>query len=541
MTKINIKSSQDKYNNYIVEILKERDCELSSEICKSLNKKFGLSDDNARQVLKRTVQSQVIKSSSPTTFGKGQFAYSISGNLKINAVIRISKNNRPPLYRLLKQMQLNDGIISFYEGIKISVGVIERSSSKVSSFDELLKICLDLDFAYRYKDNNNIDYLVLKQKGKVLDEKAQSTLASQHYQKMVLDCTLLPDILVWLQKVNILASGPIYRNKTTPGIGCIHNKLVWDAYGYTKTTGINIRQATTGNEGDKGTLVVLDVILSTEYTEIFLNGFYERIQININSTKGGQRKVFPIIIFNSINAIVRNKIKKLGFLAFDLSAIFGSKITEVINKTNMLPQLLSSPETLAKEVSQILKSIENAGQLDALSALRGTLFEFLMYPLIKNRFPDSIIDRGRTLTVTNEIEGKNVKEYYEYDFIIHNNQPKEIVIVELKGYHSGFRINVGPYDKKSTLKWFFNTTLPFARKFYKKERADYPVKGVYITTAYYADDCDEIINKLKESIKLRPSSLDITYDRDQLLELLTTFEMKNEIKTIERFFIKDEN
>src|SRR5690606_17886329 len=125
---------------------------------------------------------------------------------------------------------------------------------------------------------------------------------------------------------------------------------------------------------------------------------------------------------------------------FDLSAIFGSKITEVVSKTKMLPQLLTSPEHLAKEVNQILKSIENAGQLDALSALRGTLFEFLMYPLIKNRFPDATIDRGRTLSVTKEINGTKKKEYYEYDFIIHNNTPKEIVIVELKGYHSDFKI-----------------------------------------------------------------------------------------------------
>lgn len=418
-----MESNQDKYNEYIVKILKERDCDLSTVICKSLTKKFGITDDNARQVLKRAVHSKLIKSSSPISFGKGQFAYSISGKLKFNAVIRISKNNRPPLYRLLNQMQLNGGIISFYEGIKITTGVIEPSSTKVSSFDELVEICIELDFAYRYKDVNNVDYLILKQRGKVLEDEVQYAVASQHYQKMVLDCTLLPDILVWLQKTNILSQGPIYRNKSTPGIGCIHNKLVWDAYGYTKVTGINLRQTQIEGETntDKGTLVVLDVILSTEYTETYLDAFYERIQININSTKGSRRKVIPIVIFNSINNFVRNKIKKLGFLAFDLSAIFGSKITEVVSKTKMLPQLLTSPEHLAKEVIQILKSIENAGQLDALSALRGTLFEFLMYPLIKNRFPDATIDRGRTLSIKREIEGKEQKEYYEYDFIIYNN------------------------------------------------------------------------------------------------------------------------
>src|SRR5690606_27975691 len=140
--KINMESNQEKYNSYIVKILNEGDCELSSVICKSLCKKFGITDSNARQVLKRAVQSKLIKSSNPISFGKGQFAYSISGTLKISAVIRISKNSRPPLYRLLKQMQLNGGIISFYEGIKATTGVVEPSSTKVSNFDELLKICL---------------------------------------------------------------------------------------------------------------------------------------------------------------------------------------------------------------------------------------------------------------------------------------------------------------------------------------------------------------------------------------------------------------
>lgn len=533
--------NQEKYNQYIVQLLRNKDCEVGSVLCKNLCRQFDLTEENARQILNRAVKSNVVKSSSPISFGKGQFAYSLSGNMKLTDVLMISKKNRPPLYRLLWQMWLNEGIISYFEGIKATSSLVERSSTKVSSFDELLSICVDLDLAYKHKDINNVDYLILKVNGQKLEREAEYAKVSQHYQKMVIDCTLLPDIVVWLQNVNIMASGPIYRNKVTPGIGCVHNKLVWDAYGYTKATGFNPRLNSGDGDVDKGTLVVLDVVLSTEYTDAFLDAFYERIQININSTKGPRRKVLPIVIFNSISTVVKNKMKKMGFLAFDLAAIFGSKITEVVSKTKMLPQMLTSPERLASEVSDILKGIENSGQMDALSALRGTLFEFLMYPIIRNRFGGATIDRGRTLSLVRVEDDKEHKEYYEYDYIIHNNTPKEIVIVEVKGYHNGYRIKLGPYDKKNTLKWFFNKTLPFAREFYKKQGIDYPVKGVYITSAYFDEDCNEHIEKIKSVSKSRPSGLDNIYNRDELLQLLEEFDMKNEINTINRFYVKDED
>lgn len=532
--------NQEKYNQYIVQFLQKNDCEVGSVLCKNLSQHFGLTEENARKVLNRAATSRVVKSSSPITFGKGQFAYSLSGNMKLSDVLSISKKNRPPLYRLLWQMWLNEGIISYFEGIKATSSLVERSSTKVSSFDELLSICVDLDLAYKFKDVNNVDYLILKVNGQKLEDEAQYAKVSQHYQKMVIDCTLLPDIVVWLQKVNIMATGPIYRNKVTPGIGCVHNKLVWDAYGYTKATGFNPRVNSVEGDVEKGTLVVLDVVLSTEYTEAFLDAFYERIQININSTKGPRRKVLPIVIFNSVSILVKNKMKKMGFLAFDLAAIFGSKITDVVSKTKMLPQLLTSPDRLAGEVSDILTGIDNAGQLDALSALRGTLFEFLMYPIIRNRFGDASIDRGRTLSLMRVEDEKECKEYYEYDYIIHNNTPKEIVIVEVKGYHNEYRINLGPYDKKNTLKWFFNKTLPFAREFYKKQGIDYPVKGVYITSAYFDENCNESIERIKSVPKSRPSGLDNVYNRDQLLELLEQFDMQNEIKTIKRFYVKED-
>ena len=63
-----------------------------------------------------------------------------------------------------------------------------------------------------------------------------------------------------------------------------------------KTTGINPSLAKDSNIPEKQTLVVLDVLISRDYQQIDLDGFLNRIRINLNSVSKGKRKVVPIIV-----------------------------------------------------------------------------------------------------------------------------------------------------------------------------------------------------------------------------------------------------
>ncbi|MBE0392183.1 hypothetical protein [Flavobacterium sp. PL002] len=532
-------SLQDKYNSFLNEVLKERLFESAINLNQLLVDTFTVSADNARQIVKRAVSQKTIKSSSPYTFGKKQYIY-IYNEYELDklSIKTITEKTRPPIFRLLELMDQNNGIISYYEGLKITASPLENSSTKVSSLDDILNLLMKLDLVYQKRDNNNVVYILYKHNKETLSESIEEFSMASHYSKMVIDCSVLPDILRWLGKSNLIGnSNAIYRNKKTPAIGAKHNNLVWDAFAYTRATGINLILGSKADTIEKQTLVVLDVVLSSEYSQIHLDAFYSRIQINRNSVEGDERKILPIIIYQSCPEHTINKISKLGIITFDISAIFGTRIYDILNKTQELSGFFKETKQIDRTIESILKTISSAGQDDALKELRGTLFEFLMFPLLSSIYPLASIDRAKTLTRLND-NGK--KESYEYDYIIQSSNPPEIVFVELKGYNSGATIPLGDSETKASLKWFFKKTLPFAIKEFQttieKGRA---AKAVYITTASFWDDGKEFLTKMDKS-KFKSVLINTGYDRDTLLKLLKERGFENEIRIIKKFYTREE-
>lgn len=537
VTKSNLKSAQEKYNLFLGGYLKQQLFDSGINLNQKLVDKFNISPDNARQILRRAVSQKAIKSSAPYTFGKKQYVYIFNDSILDKKIIKsISEKNRPPIFRLLEVMDTNGGIISYYEGLKITASPLEESSTKVSTLDDILNLLYKLDIVYTKRDLNNVIYIIYKN-NQELSEINENSMMSYHYSKMIMDCSVIPDILRWLGKTNlIINTNVIYRNKKTPAIGAKHNNLVWDAIAYTKTTGINPTLSSIANSSEKQTLVVLDVVLSNEYSQIQLDAFYNRIQINRNSVLGKERKVLPIIIYKSSSDLISNKIRKLGFLAFEISDIFGKRIYDILDKTQELSRIYRDSDRVDNTIKNILNSISKAGQNDALKELRGTLFEFLIYPLLSNIYSNASIQRGKTISRINK-DGD--KEGYEYDYIINSSNPPEIIIVELKGYHSGATIPLGNYKTKSSLRWFFNKTLPFAAKQYNSEiEQGKTIKGVYITSANFWDDGRVFLENINKS-KFKSLLLNVGYERNTLIDLLRERGFKNEIKIIEKYYLSE--
>jgi hypothetical protein len=393
---------------------------------------------------------------------------------------------------------------------------------------------MKLDIAYKVKDQNGVVYILYKLFKEKRTTPDEEILMANHFVNMVTDCTVLPDIIRWLGNSNLIDNkNVVYRNKKIPHIGAKHNNLVWDAFAYTRATGINSILGAKADTINKQTLVVLDVVLANDYSSIHLDAFLARIQINRNSVIEESRKILPVVIYKTCSSQTLNTIKKNGIIAFDVSAIFGAKIYEVLNGMRELSSLLNVGQNVDQTIGEILKSISDAGQEDALKELRGTLFEFLMYPLLKTIYPNASIERGKTLTMLDK-EGN--KENYEYDYIIESSNPPEIVFVELKGYNSGATINLGDSNKHSTLRWFFRRTLPFAEKYYKEaiERGK-EAKAVFITSANFFEDGKEFIATMNNG-KYKSTELDTGYERQGLLDLLKKYRFEAEIRILKKFY-----
>jgi hypothetical protein len=525
---------QEKYNKFLADLLEQKLFESAMEIHASLITAFSVTPENARKIVGRAVTQKAIKSSDPYTFGKGQYVYICNGyDFGKDGVKDIAEKSRPPIYRLLELMDQNHGIISYYEGLKITASPLEESSTKIVSLDDILTLLMKLDIVYKEKDDNGVVYIIYKQYKEKRTVLEAEMMMANHFINMVTDCTVLPDILRWLGNSNLIDNtNTIYRNKKMPHIGAKHNNLIWDAFAYTRATGINPILGAKAETTDKQTLVVLDVVLVDEYSAIHLDAFLARIQINRKSVIKEERKTLPIIIYKSCSQKTINTIKKNGIISFDISAIFGTKIYQVLNGIKELSGLLKGSDSVEETIEDILSAINNSGQDEALKELRGTLFEFLMYPLLKTLYPNASIERGKILTI--EKEGK--KERHEYDYIIESSHPPELIFVELKGYNAGATINLGDSTRHSTLRWFFRRALPFAEKYYKETiEKGKQAKAVFITSANFYDDGREFITKMNNS-KYQATILETGYERQTLLDLLKKYGFEAEIKIIKKFY-----
>lgn len=521
---------QEVYQRFIFGLLSKTSFLAGREIVKALTERFSISDENARKIIQRTAESRMIDSTKPITFGKGQFIYMLPGKvIDLGAVKRICDRYRPPLYRIIDVLEQNDGVLSYYEALKLSASPEEKTSTKANTVDDLVYILVKLELAYVDTDENGIRYIIDKE-----IEDPQPEMALQ-YSKMVQDCMFIPDILRWLRKVNIIDNlKTVYRSKTNPSKGAVHNSLPWDAFAYTKTTGINEVHGKEAKELKNQTLVVLDIIISREYCQSDLNGFLGRVQVNLNAVKEGKRKIMPIVFYKTISERVQNTIASLGFLSFQLGTIFGGRVNELIEKVSLIQRSsgIQGDELIPKEMESLLSTIRETGQEENLSNLKGILFEFLLYPLIRAVYGNAGIIHGRLFSRKNPDKSK---EGYEYDFVIRSETPKEIVVIEAKGYSPDNRIPVGRSDMNNTLSWFYGRTLPFLKTFYTKEIAEgYKFRACYITSAGFFEDGIAFLNAHK---KLKSRLLAGYYDGAALLQLLAELELSISRDTLEKYYL----
>lgn len=517
-----------RYDQFLKEQVNEG-ATLGSKLANSLIEQFSIEPENARKIIQRATKKGKIISSSPLTFGKGQFLYVKPGQyFGIEMVKEASRDSRKPLYRLLEILN-NYGIISFYEGLKLTASPDEKGSSKISLLIDIILHLEKLGIVFTKKDNLGNNFIIAKEPIPQVNGNLSHELAiGSHLQSMKLDSVIIPDILRWLKHLNLVHSGVTYRSVLSPAIGVKHNNIMWDAIAYTKTTGINPSRASEADVKEKQTLVVLDVLISRKYLQADLDGFLARVQININSAKMEGRKVMPIVVFHEIDLLTLNRIKFLGFISVDIKTIFGNNINLILEN---FKRIFSSELTSSDEVEPALKAIDDSGHVDQLRALRGVLFEVLMSPVIKYFYPESQVLQSILLT-----DPKNGKQR-EFDLILISSQPKEILLVELKGYTGRSYIRVGSSEEKDTLRYFFRGSVPVAQSFYKENQAfeGYSVKAAYITTGKFHSDTADFIEKMEGST-FKPSKFRAFFDGMELEKFLDESAFDHEAKIIKKYY-----
>jgi len=508
--------------------------ELRDKLVKTLHK----SNPAARKIVERFVEKGYVQSSSPVSFGKGMYVYYPNNKtVTFDDMIGLTRGRRPPMFRLLAAMKKCGGVLSYYEALKITSSQLKPSNSKNPSLDVIIEEINHFDLIYLLKDKNNVKYLVAN----YVEQPLLESIVARHFALMVLDSIFLYDILNSLENFNLVDNEyVIYRNRKTPSLGAIHNNFVWDAFAYTKTTGINTTYGARRKKSNKQALVVLDVVVSRNYELFDFDGFFGRIQVLLNNTKK-ERKVIPIIVYKEISQEALNTARSLGILTYNMAAFFGIGIYEVINNTAEIKlgeyASLTQQSDPVQTISQTLDVIETTGNEYNLQNLIGDFFQSLMYQLFRHLYPLCTIEQSAKLPAMDDYGDPG--RYYEYDLIVWSAETKEIIVIELKGSTKNYTIPKGDFETKNTLKWFFGRTFPSYKKhfttgYYKNHK----VKGVFVNSGKFDKDGIAYLTELNTGT-IKPNKINVGYDGRSLIKLVNNEGLELLKQTLQRYYIKE--
>ncbi len=526
----------NQYSSWIKQYFyKRQKIMLGQQLNIRLQEEFDVTPVYARKIIQRAIDDHVIKSSAPVTFGKGQYIYYYhNSTLHKSDILAIAEKERPPIYRLLTAIDKCNGVISYYEALKITASPLDGSKTKM---DTLPRILADLYKLRLVKEimHGGIKFIVED----YFSEEHAIQAIKLHKSNMILDCALLPDMLRWLTLHNLVDNqGHIYRNKIFPSKGAEQNNFVWDAFAYTKTTGYNTVVASNRTTTDKQMLVVLDMVIHREYDSVDVQGLYNRVQGVLQSSKN-TRKVLPIVVTKELTIAAAKQLRSLGFLHFSVSTIYGERVFEIISNLKKIQQVQllqysESDDQLTGYVENVLHTMKEGGQEENLQNIKGDLFEVLLHPLIKVLYPNGSFEANKIYRDTTQ-EGN--KFPHEFDAIVIDRNLKEAVVFELKGHKSSTFINAGPYTKRDTVKWFFNNTFPWAKKHLESESPDYKVSACYITSAQFTNESLELLRGYNKG-NLKPQLAEVYYDGYGLLQLAQSRGFSHINKIIKKYYIE---
>ena len=526
-----------RHESYLVSLFKDDKLILkSSELCDKICEIYkDCTRSNARKIIEIAVKKSLIQSSKPMTFGNNQYLY-YSNKASRDFLISKLELFGTSLSRISHVISLNDGIISYSELIKISACTTKKTSTNVKSLEEVIDFLQRKDVLDMKKESHKgINFLISSK----IDNEVKTQMIQNYISKMNIDVLLIKPILNFLKNINLVDNREIVRFRNFSSLDNLPklNDLGWDAYGYTYTTGFY--ESVGNNDPQKSTLVVLDLKISRDYTIYDLQGFYNRIQIYRNSVKNKKkiRNIIPVIFANHIEFDARISAKNLNFITLTGSDIYGENFDNLVNQ--LIPLYLykfnaisyRDKETIINHIDSVLEFIKNAGHTISFGNMKGDLFELLMEPVINKIYNTKDASIKRNYKFNN----------YQYDFIVKTDT--ELIVIEVKGYKKDKEIPLGYFDiekkqpQKESVKWFFDYTFDIVKKGYMGgcQNHGLEVKACYITTSKFTPDAIKHLTNLNRS-KLKPKNLHLSYDRDQLIELLKEHKLNDEIKIINDYF-----
>lgn len=492
----------EKENSIKQYLEKNKSFVLSSELINYILKEYkNISNDYARKIISNMVKKGIIKSSAPIKFANNNYAYASNDKqTNYNNLSYLIKMEKKQLFRAICLIK-REKVITYNELARVSGCVIANLGNNLVidtiiselNYFKIAKIQMYKGVTFIVGQDSNIN----------LEEK---------YVHLKRENRVLWSLISWLKDINIIDSNDIvtFKGEGNRYEGVENGQLIWDAFFFTKTVGIN---GTT-----KKTIGVIDISTKSVYDWLDVEGFKNRIDIFINSTKNkkNNRKILPIIFASNISNAAKKIIRENNYMCIDIKKILGNNYESIISN------YISFIEEEKFDVNKFEEIHKQIGENGNYGNIKGILFEYMMGEVFRKIYNENSTLFEHSIKINKR----------EIDYRIETKD--ENIFIELKAYNKEKEIELGNTNQKYTVNWTYKGSYKYFTEKYGNV-PDRTCKFCYITTSKFSKDALEKLKELNKG-KCKSRKLDCFYDRDKLISLLKEYKCKKEIELINNFY-----
>ena len=481
---------------------KKKSFVLSSELINYILKEYNdINNNYARKIISNMVKKGLIKSSAPIKFANNNYAYASNDKqVNYNNLSNLIRTEKKQLFRAICLIK-REKVITYNELARVSGCVIANLGNNFV-IDTIIKELNYFKIA-KIQIYNGVTFIIGQDNNINLEQK---------YVQLKIENRVLWNLISWLKDINIIDSNDIvtFKGEGNRYEGVENGKLIWDAFFFTKTVGIN---GTT-----KKTIGVIDISTKSVYDWLDVEGFKNRIDIFINSTKNKRtnRKILPIIFASNISNSAKKTIRENNYMCIDIKKILGN------NYEAIMSNYISFIEDGKFDVNKFEEIHKQIGENGNYGNIKGLLFEYMMGEVFRKIYNEN----GTTFEHSIKINKR------EIDYRIETKD--ENIFIELKAYSKEKEIELGNTSQKYTVNWTYKGSYKYFTEKYGSV-PDRTCRFCYITTSKFSNDALEKLKDLNKG-KCKSKKLDCFYDRDRLINLLKTYKCKKEIELINNFY-----
>lgn len=308
-------------NLIISNILQDEGPLLGSELNKILQDTLAVTPEYARKLIQRASNSNVIFSTKPVSFQRGQFLYYLEHQDISQEIINALKKQRKGLSRVIQSLIHQKGRMLKTESVKLSAAITNNDFFPNNISDEkVVEELFHLELINKVEEYQRIPYI----SSKVINANDSQTELFLLYRRHMVNRLFTLDALEWMERCNLVSWNQTLVFDTLQN-RVDYNGQLWDAVGFTYLYGHYVTHYDSNEKIKTPSFVFIESIFHRQTYVEDVEGFISRIQMQdarMKNFKSGSR-ITPVLFYRSLEKEAFHLAKEKGLLLYQLKDWLG--------------------------------------------------------------------------------------------------------------------------------------------------------------------------------------------------------------------------